>query len=78
MFELDRGAAGPAPEGVSYDVQVSADDGQSWQTVAIGLKQPSAMVDLSGYEGKVQLRVIANSGFFSNVVDTQTINIGSP
>jgi hypothetical protein len=77
-IELDWGAAGLAPEGLSYDVQVSTNAGQSWQTLAIGLKQPSATVDLSGYEGKVQLRVIANSGFSSNVIDTRTVDIGPP
>ena len=34
---LDWSAVGEAPAGVTYDVQVSSDDGESWETIGLGL-----------------------------------------
>lgn len=61
-------------EGMTYAVQVSTDDGQSWQTVAIGLKTPSAEVDRSQFPPgqTVWVRVIATNGLQRWVVMTDT------
>lgn len=59
-------------EGVTFAVQESTDDGRSWQTVAIGLKKPSAEIDRSQYAPgqTVQIRVIATNGLQRSVVMT--------
>jgi hypothetical protein len=77
VARLDWSDAGPAPEGVSYDVQASTDGGQTWQTVAVGLKEPMLDIDVSqfGRRGTLEVRVIANSGFSSTVLDTLSINL---
>jgi hypothetical protein len=69
---LDWSAAGAAPTGASYDVQVSTDGGASWQTVAMGLSEPRATIDLEGIDpdGQIELRVLAKDGFSQRVLDT--------
>ncbi len=61
-------------EGLTYTVQVSADDGGSWQTVAIGLKTPSTEVDRSQFPPgqPLKVRVIASNGLERSVVMTDT------
>ncbi len=62
------GAAGAAPVGdPSYTVQISTDDGHSWSTIGVGLKQPQVQIDRTLLEGahQVQVRVTATDGFRS-------------
>jgi hypothetical protein len=57
----------------TYSVRVSTDDGQTWQTIAVGLKEPSFTIDRSQFpEGQqVQVRIIATDGLTSSVVATE-------
>lgn len=59
-------------EGLTYTVQVSVDDGRTWQTVAIGLKTPSTEVDRSQFPPgqPLKVRVIATNGLERSVVMT--------
>jgi hypothetical protein len=68
--ELD----GPPREGQTFSVQISTDDGRSWRTVAIGLKEPSAAVDRSQFAPgqQVIVRVTATNGFTSSVLTSET------
>jgi hypothetical protein len=64
-------------EGVTYAVQVSTDNGVSWQTVAMGLKTPSAEIDPSQFTPgqTVRVRVIATNGLQRSVVMTESLRI---
>jgi hypothetical protein len=65
----------PAVRGTRYDIQASGDGGQTWLTLAVGLKDPNAQVDLSMFKDipVVDVRVIANSGFESKVIAQRKI-----
>jgi hypothetical protein len=64
---------GPPRAGQTFSVQVSTDDGRSWRTVAIGLKEPSAAVDRSQFAPgqDVMVRVTATNGFTSSVLTSE-------
>ncbi|MFF4427474.1 hypothetical protein ACFY04_43385 [Streptomyces sp. NPDC001549] len=63
--DLDR----PPDEGHTFSVQVSTDQGRSWQTVGVGLKAPSLTVDPSQFAlgQELLVRVIVTNGFASSV-----------
>ncbi|HEX8138517.1 MAG TPA: hypothetical protein VF544_13195 [Pyrinomonadaceae bacterium] len=79
------GAAEPAaefgevapPPNVTYNVQVSTDDGQTWQTVAVGRTSPDVTLDRTQFEpgARVTVRVIATDGFTNTVADTETFSV---
>ena len=58
-------AAGTGP---TYTVQVSIDDGQTWQTAGFGLREPQVRIDrqLLGDADTVRIRVTATNGFVSS------------
>lgn len=63
-----RWAAAPGADAgarITYSVQLSADDGRSWQTVAVGLSSPEAAIDAAALTGRrsARVRVRASSGF---------------
>ena len=66
-----EGEAAEAEE-LTYTVQVSIDDGRTWQTVAVGLKTPSTDVDRSQFPPgqALKVRVIATNGLERSVVMT--------
>jgi hypothetical protein len=65
-FELDR----PLDENQTYSAQVSTDRGKTWQTVAVGLKEPRFAFDRNDVpEGQeVRVRVMTTNGFVSSIV----------
>jgi hypothetical protein len=70
MFALAP-EAGRALEGNhTYSVQVSTDDGNSWQTMSVGLKEPRYTLDRSQFRAgeEVQVRVVTTNGIQSSVV----------
>lgn len=72
--EADREVGGPPP---TYAVQVSRDGGTTWETVAVGLHEPSFELDRSNFAPgtQVQARIVASSGFDRAVVATETIRL---
>ena len=50
-----------------YSVQVSTDDGKTWQTVAFGLREPQATIDRHAFgdASEVRIRVTSHDGFRS-------------
>ena len=62
-----RARAAAAPPAVRYTVQVSADDGATWQTAGFGLTEPQVTIDRRLFENAqtVRVRVVANDGFRS-------------
>jgi hypothetical protein len=86
-LRLGRGAAQeiaivsdaePAVErGQTYSVQVSTDEGRTWQTVAIGLKRPAIDLDRSQFRAgqEVRVRVVATNGLQRSVVMSETVRI---
>jgi len=67
-------------EGVTYTVEISADQGHTWNTAAVGLTEhyfaivPKKMQVSEG--SSVLLRVTAHDGFRSTAVKTQSLVIG--
>jgi hypothetical protein len=68
-------AAGPG--NYRYTVQVSSDGGQTWQTVAVGLTQPTVRIDRAQFfPGQtVQVKIIGTDGFSSSELTTQHVNM---
>lgn len=56
---------------VTYTVQVSADQGQSWRTISVGSPNPAVQLDASQFPGlsTVRVRVTETNGF--EVADTR-------
>jgi hypothetical protein len=68
--------AAPVHGGPTYIVQVSKDDGKSWLTVGMGLKQPQLTIDrglLSG-TNNILVKVIATNGVQSET-STKTFSV---
>jgi hypothetical protein len=63
--------------GLSYAAQISADDGQTWFTLAVGLKTPKFSVDPRHFpEAKrIQIRIIATNGFAQTVAPTEVFEM---
>lgn len=61
----------------AYNVQVSTDEGQTWQTVAVGRTTPDVEIDRNQFPHDTNLvvRVIATDGFTSHVVTTETFSV---
>lgn len=64
---------------VSYNVQVSADGGNTWQTVAVGRKTPDATIDRTQFPdaSHIIVRVIATNGFDNSVATTDAMPVNS-
>lgn len=72
-LDFDRG-----PEaGQTFAAQVSTDGGATWQTIGVGLKEPTIQVDRSQFRpgDQVQLRIISTNGFTSTAADIQEIQV---
>jgi len=65
---------------VTYNVQVSTDEGQTWQTIAVGRTSPDATIDRTQFEPgqRVTVRVVATDGFTSTVAQTETFSVDEP
>ena len=63
-------AEGAGPKTV-YSVQVSTDDGNSWQTVGFDLHEPQVAIDhnLLGNVKKIKVRITSTDGFRSATVE---------
>ena len=69
--------AGAAAAGVTYSVLVSTDRGASWQTVAVGLRDPRLQVGTEQFGvAKLQMRVLASNGLQTNEVARQDVEVG--
>ena len=69
---------GAEAEGEStYSVQVSTDEGRTWQTLAVGLPTPDVAIDRDQFRGagNVLVRVIATDGFRRSVVTSEPLSI---
>lgn len=73
--ELAWDAAADADSNIRYNVQVSDDDGASWETVAVGKTTPDLTIDREQFQAaeRLQVRVIATNGFRSSIVTTQDL-----
>jgi len=69
-LELDRSLEGNQ----TFSVQVSTDQGATWQTLGVGLREPFFTLDRTQFRGgqEVQVRIIATNGFTSTVVTSET------
>jgi hypothetical protein len=69
----------PIEQSQSYAVQVSSDGGRSWQTIGVGLREPTFTLDRAHFqEGRdVEVRVIATNGFTSREVRHESLRLSS-
>ncbi|QFQ97563.1 hypothetical protein F9278_16580 [Streptomyces phaeolivaceus] len=67
-LEFDRE---PEPD-LSYSAQVSADGGRTWQTLGVGLKEPTVQLDRGQFRpgDDVRLRITTTNGFSSTAAET--------
>lgn len=65
---------------VKYNIQSSTDDGQTWQTIAVGHTSPQVDIDRSQYPpgSRVSVRVIATDGFTNQIISTETFAVDEP
>jgi hypothetical protein len=67
-------AAGPASAGVTYSVLASTDGGASWQTLAVGVREPRLQVDTEQFgAARLQIRVLGSNGLQTNEVARQDV-----
>lgn len=61
----------------SYAVQISRDGGATWETIAVGLRDPVFEVDRSAFRpgSEISVRILATGGFSRSVVATETVRI---
>ena len=66
-----------AESGTSYAVQASTDEGQTWFTVAVGLKTPEFKFDSKQFPGakRIQIRILATNGFTETVQKTEVFDL---
>jgi hypothetical protein len=66
-----------AADDQTYIVQVSTDNGETWQTMAVGLATPEVTIDRNQFSGaeSVLVRVIATDGFRSSEVTSEPLSI---
>jgi hypothetical protein len=64
-------------EGHTFSVQFSTDQGRTWQTVAVGLREPTFAIDRRQFrEGQeLQVRVITTNGLSSSVVMSEPFRV---
>jgi hypothetical protein len=64
-------------EGISYAVQASIDEGQSWFTVAVGLKTPQFAFDPKQFPGtkRIHIRILATNGFTQTVAPSEVFEV---
>jgi hypothetical protein len=75
---LDWSASGAASAGVTYSVLVSADGGASWQTLAVGVREPRLQVGTEQFAvPKLQVRVLASNGLQTSEVARQDVDVTS-
>jgi hypothetical protein len=75
----DAALADAATSNITYNVQVSTDGGNTWQTVAVGRTTPDATIDRSQFPdaAHIMVRVIATNGFDNSVATTDAIPVDS-
>ncbi len=61
----------------TYIVQISTDEGMTWQTLAVGLLTPEITIDRNQFDEveSVLVRVIATDGFRSSVITSEPLAI---
>ena len=75
-LEFDR----ELEEGHNYAVQISSDNGRTWQTAGIGLKDKAFTLDRSQFHDgqEIQTRIITSNGISANVVTSAPFRISNP
>jgi hypothetical protein len=60
---------------VSYDIQVSQDNGESWETVGVGQSTPNVDIDLSDFQSDrpLEVRIVATVGFETKEIARQIV-----
>ncbi|MFG3053481.1 hypothetical protein ACGFZP_21380 [Kitasatospora sp. NPDC048239] len=73
-LEFDPGTPDSA---YTYSAQVSTDDGSTWQTIGVGLKDPLVQIDHSRFRPgeQVRLRITTTNGFSSTTAETAAIQV---
>ncbi len=72
-WEIDAAAG----EGMSYSVQASTDEGQTWFTLAVGLKTARFTFDPKQFPGtrRIHIRILATNGFTQTVAPSEVFEV---
>jgi hypothetical protein len=70
-------ATSPDAKNITYNVELSKDQGKTWELLALGLANPSYAVSPEKYTGlsQIMLRVTANDGYRSTIVTSKTLKL---
>jgi hypothetical protein len=68
---------GPMEETHTYAVQTSTDHGRTWQTIAVGLKEPIFSIDRAQFKtgGAVLVRVLVTNGLTTSLISTEAFRL---
>jgi hypothetical protein len=64
-------------ESHSYAVQITTDNGATWQTIGVGLKDVPFTLDRRQLGDEVQVRILTTNGFSTAVVTSEPIRIST-
>lgn len=72
-LELDE----PFAEGASFAAQISTDAGRTWETIAVGLREPHVELDCAHVPAgsEVRVRIVASNGLASSRVMGDTVRL---
>jgi hypothetical protein len=70
-------ASDPDNDRLTYSVQISPDNGKTWETIAVGLTEPSVTIDPEQVKDlkTIMIKVIASDGFNSSVMQSKTLQL---
>ncbi|MGW6456347.1 hypothetical protein ACWF94_10540 [Streptomyces sp. NPDC055078] len=76
-LELTADLAEPPAAGHTFTVQVSTDGGRGWQTVGVGLKDPTVTLDRGDFTPgqEVRVRVSATNGFTTSTLTSDVLRM---
>lgn len=77
VMGLSWGDDATAGEGVSYAVQASTDEGQTWFTLAVGLETPQFTFDPKEFPGaqRIHIRILTTNGFTQTVSASEVFEV---
>jgi hypothetical protein len=72
-LEFDR----PLDPSHSYAIQISTDHGRTWQTLGVGMREPTLALDRSHFERTAHplVRVIATNGFSQSITTSEPLRM---
>jgi hypothetical protein len=76
-MRVSASVVSPVEAHQTYTVQVSTDRGRTWQTLAVGRREPSTTIDRRQFRPgqEVMVRVLATDGLSTSVVASESFRM---